>query len=66
MEFPYRQDRPARALVATPSNIVDAFVLEPGYTFQYYANVSQTDWEPWEPENGDRSESSDSRDRDVL
>jgi Xaa-Pro aminopeptidase len=29
---------------------VDAFILEPGYTFQYYGNVSQTDWEPWEPE----------------
>jgi Xaa-Pro aminopeptidase len=29
---------------------VDAFVVEPGYTFQYYANISQRDWEVWEPE----------------
>jgi Xaa-Pro aminopeptidase len=29
---------------------VDAFIVEPGYTFQYYANISQQDWEPWEPE----------------
>ncbi|KAK1596511.1 metallopeptidase family M24 [Colletotrichum navitas] len=46
-EFIARRDRLARALAA--SN-VDAFVLEPGYTFQYYGNISQTDWEPWEPE----------------
>ncbi|KAH8882224.1 metallopeptidase family M24 [Thozetella sp. PMI_491] len=46
-EFLVRRDRLARAL--TSSN-VDAFVVEPGYTFQYYGNVSQTDWEPWEPE----------------
>ncbi|KAJ4390186.1 hypothetical protein N0V93_007660 [Gnomoniopsis smithogilvyi] len=46
-EFIERRDRLARALSA--SN-VDAFVLEPGYTFQYYGNISQTDWEPWEPE----------------
>ncbi|GKT52420.1 putative peptidase [Colletotrichum spaethianum] len=46
-EFLERRDRLARALAA--SN-VDAFVLEPGYTFQYYGNISQTDWEPWEPE----------------
>ncbi|KAK2001330.1 metallopeptidase family M24 [Colletotrichum falcatum] len=46
-EFLARRDRLARALAA--SN-VDAFVLEPGYTFQYYGNISQTDWEPWEPE----------------
>ncbi|KAI1805082.1 Prolidase/Aminopeptidase P-like protein [Daldinia bambusicola] len=46
-EFLERRDRLARALVASD---VDAFVLEPGYTFQYYANVSQHDWEPWEPE----------------
>lgn len=25
-------------------------MLEPGYTFQYYANISQADWKPWEPE----------------
>ncbi|KAK6951624.1 hypothetical protein Daesc_006146 [Daldinia eschscholtzii] len=46
-EFLERRDRLAQALVA--SN-VDAFVLEPGYTFQYYGNTSQSDWEPWEPE----------------
>ncbi|KAJ0164768.1 putative peptidase C18A7.01 [Colletotrichum tanaceti] len=46
-EFLERRDRLARALVESK---VDAFVLEPGYTFQYYGNISQTDWEPWEPE----------------
>lgn len=46
-EFVGRRDRLAQALAASE---VDAFVLEPGYTFQYYGNISQTDWEPWEPE----------------
>ncbi|KAI1402483.1 Prolidase/Aminopeptidase P-like protein [Hypoxylon fuscum] len=46
-EFLERRNRLARALVASK---VDAFVLEPGYTFQYYGNISQNDWEPWEPE----------------
>lgn len=46
-EFITRRDRLAQALVK--SN-VDAFALEPGYTFQYYGNISQVDWEPWEPE----------------
>jgi Xaa-Pro aminopeptidase len=46
-EFLQRRDRLAQALVR---NKVDAFVLEPGYTFQYYGNISQVDWEPWEPE----------------
>ncbi|KAI1424712.1 peptidase M24, structural domain-containing protein [Xylaria sp. FL1777] len=46
-EFFERRERLARALVASNA---DAFVLEPGYTFQYYGNISQTDWEPWEPE----------------
>ncbi|KAJ6439717.1 aminopeptidase ypdF [Purpureocillium lavendulum] len=46
-EFIQRRDRLAQALA---KNGVDAFVLEPGYTFQYYGNISQTDWEPWEPE----------------
>lgn len=46
-EFVDRRDRLARALAASD---IDAFVLEPGYTFQYYANTSQFDWEPWEPE----------------
>ncbi|KAI1359428.1 peptidase M24, structural domain-containing protein [Xylaria arbuscula] len=46
-EFLERRERLARALVIADA---DAFVLEPGYTFQYYGNISQTDWEPWEPE----------------
>ncbi len=46
-EFVQRRDNLARALA---QNGVDAFVVEPGYTFQYYGNISQTDWEPWEPE----------------
>ncbi|KPM35563.1 hypothetical protein AK830_g11024 [Neonectria ditissima] len=46
-EFIERRDRLAQALAV---NGVDAFVLEPGYTFQYYGNISQVDWEPWEPE----------------
>lgn len=29
---------------------IDAFVVEPGYTFSYYANVTQPQWEVWEPE----------------
>ncbi|KAF7516101.1 hypothetical protein G7054_g14291 [Neopestalotiopsis clavispora] len=46
-EFLERRDRLARALHADK---IDAFVLEPGYTFQYYGNISQVNWEPWEPE----------------
>ncbi|KUI54544.1 hypothetical protein VP1G_01959 [Cytospora mali] len=46
-EFISRHDRLAKALAASG---IDAFVLEPGYTFQYYGNISQVDWEPWEPE----------------
>ncbi|KAK2591163.1 hypothetical protein QQS21_011157 [Conoideocrella luteorostrata] len=46
-EFLDRRDKLAEALAG---NGVDAFVLEPGYTFQYYGNISQADWEPWEPE----------------
>lgn len=46
-EYTSRRDRLAEALYRSH---VDAFVLEPGYSFQYYANLSQTDWEPWEPE----------------
>jgi Xaa-Pro aminopeptidase len=46
-EFIERRDRLAVALFDAG---VDAFALEPGYTFQYYGNISQTDWEPWEPE----------------
>jgi Xaa-Pro aminopeptidase len=46
-EFIERRNRLARALNASGA---DAFVLEPGYSFQYYGNISQVDWEPWEPE----------------
>ncbi|RFU27248.1 hypothetical protein B7463_g9091, partial [Scytalidium lignicola] len=46
-EFVSRRDNLAKALVA---DNVDAFIVEPGYTFQYYANISQKDWEVWEPE----------------
>lgn len=46
-EFVDRRDRLSRALVADG---LDAFVVEPGYTFSYYANVTQKDYESWEPE----------------
>lgn len=46
-EFVQRRDNLAKALV---KDDVDAFVVEPGYTFKYYANISQKDWEAWEPE----------------
>ncbi|KAJ5725003.1 uncharacterized protein N7483_006360 [Penicillium malachiteum] len=46
-EYTERRDRLAEALVAEG---VDAFVVEPGYTFKYFANVSQPEWEVWEPE----------------
>lgn len=46
-EFAQRRNRLAVALAA---EYVDAFIVEPGYTFQYYANISQRDWEVWEPE----------------
>ncbi|KAH0351986.1 Creatinase/aminopeptidase, partial [Aureobasidium melanogenum] len=46
-EFLDRRDNLAKALHVSG---VDGFVLEPGYTFQYYANISQPQWEPWEPE----------------
>ncbi|KAJ6133108.1 hypothetical protein N7471_008323 [Penicillium samsonianum] len=47
VDFEERRDRLAQALVAEGA---DAFVVEPGYTFQYYGNVSQPEWEVWEPE----------------
>lgn len=40
-DFEERRDRLAQALVAEDA---DAFVVEPGYTFKYYANVSQPEW----------------------
>ncbi|KAF7881769.1 uncharacterized protein EAF02_006457 [Botrytis sinoallii] len=46
-EFVQRRDNLA---VALDSDGIDAFIVEPGYTFQYYANVSQKAWEVWEPE----------------
>ncbi|CAG8981734.1 hypothetical protein HYALB_00013942, partial [Hymenoscyphus albidus] len=46
-EFEMRRNSLAVALEA---DSVDAFVVEPGYTFKYYANVSQPEWEVWEPE----------------
>ncbi|TVY48901.1 putative peptidase [Lachnellula occidentalis] len=46
-EYVQRRNNLAKALVADD---VDAFIVEPGYTFQYYANISQKDWEVWEPE----------------
>lgn len=46
-EYILRRNNLAEALVADG---IDAFVVEPGYTFSYYANVTQPEWEPWEPE----------------
>ncbi|KAF2714854.1 Creatinase/aminopeptidase [Pleomassaria siparia CBS 279.74] len=46
-EYVIRRNNLAKALVADG---VDAFVVEPGYTFSYYANVTQPEWEVWEPE----------------
>lgn len=45
LEFEHRRNRLAQALVAEDA---DAFVVEPGYTFKYYGNVSQPEWEVWE------------------
>ncbi|XHF98533.1 hypothetical protein AWENTII_002081 [Aspergillus wentii] len=46
-DYEERRIRLAKALV---QDNVDAFTVEPGYTFKYYANVSQPEWEVWEPE----------------
>jgi len=46
-EFSERRDRLARALV---DDALEAFIVEPGFTFSFYSNVTQTDWEVWEPE----------------
>jgi Xaa-Pro aminopeptidase len=46
-EYVMRRNNLAKALVTEG---VDAFVVEPGYTFSYYANITQQQWEPWEPE----------------
>lgn len=44
-DYEERRDRLAEALMAEGA---DAFVVEPGYTFKYYGNVSQSEWEVWE------------------
>ncbi|ORY16129.1 peptidase M24 [Clohesyomyces aquaticus] len=46
-EYILRRNNLAEALVADG---IDAFLVEPGYTFSYYANVTQPEWEVWEPE----------------
>ena len=46
-EYTSRRNRLAKALV---SDGIDAFMVEPGYTLQYYADMNQRDWEVWEPE----------------
>jgi Xaa-Pro aminopeptidase len=46
-EFVTRRQRLAQALI---SDGADAFAVEPGYTFSYYANITQQQWEVWEPE----------------
>lgn len=43
-EFVYRRDRLAQALY---NEGLEAFLVEPGYTFSYYANVTQPQWEVW-------------------
>jgi hypothetical protein len=44
-EYILRRNNLAKALLA---DHVDAFVVEPGYTFSYYANITQPEWEVWE------------------
>ena len=46
-EFISRRQRLAEAL---HEDGFDAFAVEPGYTFSYFANITQSDWEVWEPE----------------
>jgi Xaa-Pro aminopeptidase len=46
-EYESRRNRLAQALHADG---LDAFMVEPGYTLQYYADVNQPRWEVWEPE----------------
>lgn len=46
-EYILRRDNVANALIAEG---LDAFVVEPGFAFSYFANVTQQQWEPWEPE----------------
>lgn len=44
-EFVERRDRVAEALRKAG---VDALVVEPGFWFQWLANISQAEWESWE------------------
>lgn len=46
-EYVLRRNNLAKALAIEG---IDAFVVEPGYTFSYYANITQPQWEVWEPE----------------
>lgn len=46
-EYVLRRNNLAKALAVEE---IDAFVVEPGYTFSYYANITQPQWEVWEPE----------------
>ncbi|KAJ4402799.1 hypothetical protein N0V91_007020 [Didymella pomorum] len=46
-EYVLRRNNLAKALAIEK---IDAFVVEPGYTFSYYANITQPQWEVWEPE----------------
>ncbi|KAF3053251.1 hypothetical protein E8E11_004670 [Didymella keratinophila] len=46
-EYILRRNNLAKALAVEK---IDAFVVEPGYTFSYYANITQPQWEVWEPE----------------
>ncbi|KAF2993818.1 hypothetical protein E8E13_001706 [Curvularia kusanoi] len=46
-EYVLRRNNLAKALAIEG---VDAFAVEPGYTFSYYANITQPQWEVWEPE----------------
>jgi hypothetical protein len=51
-DYEERRDRLAEALIAEGA---DAFVVEPGYTFKYYGNVSQPEWEVWEVSGSDET-----------
>ena len=44
-EYVHRRDRLA---IALDQDGLDAFIAEPGPTFQYYVNVSQPEWQVWE------------------
>lgn len=50
LEMSEFMDRRQRLAEALHKDGFDAFAVEPGYTFSYYANVTQSQWEVWEPE----------------